>query len=112
MSKISAAAVAVISIVGGASVAQAGGFPASGRFVVACENGAHYRLEAASTTVFGEVVTGRLLLSPRRAVAVRLIPMGDGYRYAGRGVWLDGFREQAALFLRKDTPVSCNVAPI
>lgn len=109
---IAAAAAVALSLGMLPSVAQAGGLTSSGRFALTCENGANYRLDAAATTVFGEVVTGHLHLSPRHAVRVRLIPMGDGYRYAGKGIWLDGFREQAQLFVRKDAPVNCSVGAI
>jgi hypothetical protein len=81
----------------------------SGQFIVACENGANYVLRSGRTTISGDVVTGRFFLSPRRSVHVRLIPMGDGYRYAGRGLWLDGIRDQAFLFLRKNSPIACHV---
>ncbi|KQW23077.1 hypothetical protein ASC80_07110 [Afipia sp. Root123D2] len=83
--------------------------PGNGEFVVACENGANYLLRSGRTTSSGDVVTGQFFLSPRRAVHVRLIPMGDGYRYAGRGLWLDGIRDQAFLYLHKNRPVSCHV---
>lgn len=82
----------------------------NGEFVVACENGAHYLLRSGQTTSSGEVVTGQFFLSPRHAVHVRLIPMGDGYRYAGRGLWLDGIRDQALLYLNKSRPMTCRVS--
>ena len=116
MRGILAAAAVAVSIgavsIGAASPAAAEGLGAPGHFVVACENGAHYRLDAAAVTVFGEVVTGHLHMSPHHAIHVRLIPMGDGYRYAGLGVWLDGFREQAQLNLGKNASVACMVDPV
>lgn len=106
------AAAAAMTIVAAAPAAEAGGLVgAAGRFVVACENGANYRLDAAATTVFGEVVTGRLHLSPHRAIHVRLIPMGDGYRYAAPGIWLEGFRDQAQLVRQKGAALNCSVGP-
>jgi hypothetical protein len=81
----------------------------TGQFVIACENGANYILQSGRTVDSGDVVTGRFFLSPRRSVHVRLIPMGDGYRYAGRGLWLDGIRDQALLYLRKNRPIACHV---
>ena len=57
-----------------------------------------------------ELVTGHLSLGPgRRGVHVRLVPMGVGYRYIGRGVWFDGLRADATLFLGKDRAISCAV---
>jgi hypothetical protein len=43
---------------------------------------------------------------------VRLIPMGDGYRYAGRGVWLDGIRGDATLHFGQHRAVDCLVSPV
>jgi hypothetical protein len=97
-------------IAGTASTAQAGG--ATGHFVLACENGANYRLTAGAVSVFGEVVAGQLHLSRHHAVHVRLIPMGDGYRYAAPGIWLDGFRDQAQLHFGKREPVNCSVGQV
>lgn len=79
-------------------------------FVLSCENGANYTLHPGPITLSGDVVTGHLHLSPRRAVHVRLIPMGVGYRYAGRGVWIDGVRERALIYLSKNNPIACTVA--
>lgn len=83
--------------------------PAAAAFIVACQNGANYVLQSDPVTFGGDVVTGRFFLSPRHSVHVRLIPMGQGYRYAGRGLWLDGIRNQAVLFLRKNRPIACSV---
>src|SRR5690606_4514232 len=84
------------------SNAQAGGYPApayaSGSIALSCENGRVYPLRVRSVSDFGEVVTGYLSTSPRHATHVRLIPMGDGYRYAGRGIWFDGKRDIAVLY--------------
>ena len=44
-----------------------------------------------------------------RGVHVRLIPMGSGYRYAGRGVWFDGMRQQAVLNWGRPDEVPCKV---
>src|SRR6188472_929267 len=56
--------------------------------VFVCENGRQYPLCPIAVSVVGEVVTASLYTSPRGATRVRMIPMGVGYRYAGRGVWL------------------------
>jgi hypothetical protein len=93
--------------------AQAGGYPApahaSGSIALSCENGRVYPLRVRSVSDFGEIVTGYLSVSPRHAAHVRLIPMGDGYRYAGRGIWFDGKREVAVLYFGKNSAVNCTV---
>src|SRR6266404_796227 len=61
--------------------------------VFTCENGREYPLCPIAVTVAGEVVTASLYTGRHSATHVRLIPMGVGYRYAGNGIWLDGFRE-------------------
>jgi hypothetical protein len=81
-------------------------------FSIACENGANYRLSSGTAVFPGDIVTARLHLSPRHALPVRLMPMGMGYRYAGRGVWLDGIREHAWLYLSKYRPVACLVSRV
>jgi hypothetical protein len=79
-------------------------------FEIACENGGNYRLISGPAVVPGDIVTGHLFLSPRHSLPVRLIPMGVGYRYAGRGIWLDGIRDHALLYLSKYRPVACTVS--
>lgn len=95
------------------AVAQAGGYPApahpSGSLALSCENGRVYPLRVRSISDVGEVVTGYLSTSPRHATHVRLIPMGDGYRYAGRGIWFDGKRDIAVLYFGKHSAVNCTV---
>jgi hypothetical protein len=55
-------------------------------------------------------VTGHFYLSRHHGLPMRLIPMGEGYRYAGRGIWLDGIREHALLYLSKYRPLACVVS--
>jgi hypothetical protein len=81
-------------------------------FSISCDNGRNYVLESGPVAAPGEIVTARLFLSPRRGIPVRLIPMGDGYRYAGRGIWLDGIRQHALLYLSKYQPTACLVERI
>jgi hypothetical protein len=92
---------------------QAGGYPApaysSGSIALSCENGRVYPLRVRAVSDFGEIVTGYLSTSPRHAVHVRLIPMGDGYRYAGRGIWFDGKRDVAVLYFGQNSAVNCTV---
>ena len=80
-----------------------------GTFVLACENGQNYPLRATAVSVTGDVVAGYLMLGHRRGAHVRLIPMGAGYRYAGLGFWVDGWRQEAVLHLGKHTAVNCTV---
>ena len=77
--------------------------------VFVCENGRQYPLCPIAVSVVGEVITASLYTSPRGATHVRLIPMGVGYRYAGRGVWLDGKRENALLNFGKHSQIACTI---
>ena len=76
--------------------------------VFTCENGQSYPLCPIAVSIVGEVVTASLYTG-RGATHVRLIPMGVGYRYAGRGIWLDGFRENALLNFGKHSQVACTI---
>ena len=76
--------------------------------VFTCENGQSYPLCPIAVSIVGEVVTASLHTG-RGATHVRLIPMGVGYRYAGRGIWLDGFRENALLNFGKHSQVACTI---
>jgi hypothetical protein len=87
-------------------------YVAGADFSIACENGANYRLSSGQAVFPGDIVTAHLYLSPGRGLPVRLIPMGMGYRYAGRGVWLDGIRQHALLYLSKYHPLACIVSRI
>ena len=77
--------------------------------VFTCENGREYPLCPIAVSVVGEIVTASLYTGHRSATHVRLIPMGVGYRYAGRGIWLDGFRENALLNFGKRSQVACTI---
>jgi hypothetical protein len=79
-------------------------------FVLSCDNGRDYPFCPRAVSSEGDVITGTLSLAPRNSVRMRLIPMGVGYRYAGRGVWFDGLQNEALLFLRKNAAVSCSVS--
>ena len=72
-----------------------------------CENGRAYPICPIAVSVVGEVVTATLGGYP--GSYVRLVPMGVGYRYAGRGVWFDGFRNEAVLNLGKSQQIACSV---
>lgn len=77
--------------------------------VFVCENGHSYPLCPIAVSVAGEVVTGSLHTG-RGAAHVRMIPMGVGYRYAGHGIWLDGFRDNALLNFGKHSQIACTIA--
>jgi len=81
----------------------------SSEIVFTCENGRQYPLCPIAVSVVGEVVSASLYTGHRSATHVRLIPMGVGYRYAGRGVWLDGFRENALLNFGKHSQIACTI---
>jgi hypothetical protein len=77
--------------------------------IVTCENGREYPLCPIAVSIAGEVITASLYTSPNSATHVRLIPMGVGYRYAGRGIWLDGFRGNALLNFGNRTQIACTI---
>jgi hypothetical protein len=77
--------------------------------VFTCENGRQYPLCPIAVSVVGEVVTASLRTGHRASAHVRLVPMGVGYRYAGRGIWLDGFRDNALLNFGKHSQVACTI---
>jgi len=95
------------------SAGLADGYPApahpSGSLALSCDNGRVYPLRVRAVSDAGEVVTAYLSTSPRHAAHVRLIPMGDGYRYAGRGIWFDGKRDAAILYFGKTSAVNCTL---
>jgi len=76
--------------------------------VFTCENGHTYPLCPIAVSVVGEVVTASLYTG-RGSAHVRMIPMGVGYRYAGRGIWLDGFRDNALLNFGKHNQIACTI---
>jgi hypothetical protein len=77
-------------------------------FVFQCENGRSYPLCPIALTIAGEVVTASLHTAPGHASYVRLVPMGVGYRYAGKGIWLDGLRGEAILNVGH-RPIACSL---
>lgn len=96
----------------GSSSAVAGGALVGDAFALSCEGRHRYVLQPHAVTEAGEVITGSLRFSRRRSAGLRLIPMGQGYRYAGAGFWLDGIRDQAVLYRGKRRPVACIVAAL
>jgi hypothetical protein len=77
-------------------------------FLLTCENGRAYPIHARAVTVDGDLVTGTISTG-RGRVHIRLIPMGAGYRYAGPGLWVDGWRTEAALNFGPSKAVACTV---
>jgi hypothetical protein len=77
-------------------------------FALACENGETYPFQVAAVSQIGEVVTGYVSIG-RRPIHVRLMPMGDGYRYAGVNLWFDGKDDVAILYFGKAGAVNCKV---
>ncbi|OPY98246.1 hypothetical protein A5906_31925 [Bradyrhizobium sacchari] len=77
--------------------------------VFTCENGRQYPLCPIAVSVAGEVVTASLRTGHAGGVHVRLVPMGVGYRYAGPGVWVDGFRGNALMNFGKHSQIACTI---
>lgn len=77
--------------------------------VFVCENGRQYPLCPIAVSIAGEVVTASLHTGHSGGVHVRMVPMGVGYRYAGRGIWVDGFRGNALLNFGKHSQVACTI---
>lgn len=93
----------------GAPEAQASAGRLCSELKLVCENGHTYPFCPIAVSDAGDVVTGHLVLSGRRGAHMRLVPMGVGYRYAGRGIWFDGLDSQALLYFGNRSPVSCDV---
>jgi hypothetical protein len=104
----------MLAIPGSANAADLGLVPASAgsscqNLALVCENGRSYPICPIAISVAGELVTGRLMTS-HGGTHIRLIPMGNGYRYAGRGVWFDGKYAAASLYFGPNSPpVGCEV---
>ncbi len=112
--KIVAGATAILGGIGSSQAADLGlqvsGPAAIGRcseLVLTCENGQAYPVCPIAVSVANEIVTATLGNYP--GSYVRLIPMGVGYRYAGKGIWFDGFRNEAVLNLGKSRQIACSV---
>jgi hypothetical protein len=89
--------------------ARAGGVFGAATLWLSCENGSEYPIRPIALSDEGDLVTGYLGMGQRQGVYIRLIPMGAGYRYAGRGVWFDGARETVYLYRSKYRPIACTV---
>jgi hypothetical protein len=89
--------------------AWAGGMFGAGTLWLSCENGSEYPIRAIAVSDEGDLVTGYLVMGQRQGVYIRLVPMGASYRYAGRGLWFDGARENVYLYTSKYRPIACTV---
>lgn len=77
---------------------------------LACENGQDYPIQPHAVSRENDLVTGYLLKTGTgRAVHLRLMPMGNGYRYAGPGIWFDGVRGEAVLNWGSPGALSCSL---
>ena len=76
--------------------------------ILACEDGRQYPLCPIAVSLSGDIVTASLHTG-YGATHVRLVPMGVGYRYAGRGIWVDGLRENAIINFGKYSSLACTV---
>ena len=96
----------VLPLILSATAAQADGQ----KMWLACENGSNYPIHPVGVSRENDLVTGYLLKTGTgRAVHLRLMPMGNGYRYAGQGIWFDGLRGEAVLNWGQANEVSCSV---
>jgi hypothetical protein len=78
-------------------------------FTLSCENGRTYPIQAHAVTDQGDLVTGYVWTGRGRPAHIRLVPMGAGYRYAARGIWFDGQRQDAILDFGTYKSVACEV---
>ena len=113
-SAVSAAVLAMCGLTAGAAdlgltVSPGASAGSCSDIVLACENGREYPICPIAVSVTGELVTASVVTAPRRATYVRLVPMGVGYRYAGKGFWIDGWRENASVNFSNKSSVACTV---
>jgi hypothetical protein len=76
---------------------------------LACDNGRNYPVRPVAVSDEGDLVTGYIVVGRHRNVHIRLIPMGEGYRYAGLGIWFDGLGGDAVLNWGRPGAVPCTV---
>jgi hypothetical protein len=95
---------------GGAALAADVAVHSAKRMWLACENGHNYPLQPAAVSQDRDLVTGYLLKTGSgHAVHLTLVPMGNGYRYAGPDIWFDGVRGDAVLNWDRPDAVPCKV---
>lgn len=95
-----------------ASTAASAAGPHDGQKMwLACENGRNYPIQPVAVSREYDLVTGYMLRTGTgHAVHLRLVPMGNGYRYEGGGIWFDGVRGNAVLNWGRPDAVPCTVA--
>jgi hypothetical protein len=103
-----------MALAAGAALASSGEVAARGLYGgatvwLSCENGGRYAVRPIAVSEEGDLVTGQLVIGRNQGIHVRLMPMGGGYRYAGRGVWFDGWRENVYLYRSKYRAIACTV---
>ena len=77
---------------------------------LACQNGRNYPIHATAVSPDGDIATGYMLQTGAgHAIRLRLVPMGNGYRYEGGGMWFDGVRGDAVLNWGRADEVPCTV---
>jgi hypothetical protein len=110
---------AILSAIALPSAVQAADLPSghlsaarAGNLALTCDDGRVYRLQPRAISGDGDLVTGYLLNGPGGQRHLRLIPMGNGYRYSGIGVWLDGIRADATLNFGFHRSTRCQVASL
>jgi hypothetical protein len=116
-SQLIAVPFAVLTLIGTVSAAELSLRPAPhaynytpcNDYVLSCENGHHYQFCPRAISEEGDIVTGVLIVGRYHPIHMRLIPMGAGYRYAGRGVWLDGIENNAVLNFGNHHSVACSI---
>jgi hypothetical protein len=112
---ISLLSAACAIVFGLTSLAQADGMALPSKAVahcntitLACEDARSYGLCPIGVTDAGELVTATLTTPGPHYV--RFVPMRNGYRYAGRGIWFDGKGPNGRLFFGQHRSVACAVA--
>jgi hypothetical protein len=113
-SAVSAAMLAVSTLTAGAAdlglmVSPGASARGCSDIVLTCANGREYPICPIAVSVAGELVTASVHTGHRRSTYVRLVPMGVGYRYAGKGFWIDGWRENASVNFGNNSSVACTV---
>lgn len=93
-----------------AGAAFGSGLNGANRMWLTCQNGHDYPLRPVGVSPDDDLVTGYMLnTGARHAVYLRLVPMGNGYRYTGEGTWFDGVRGKAVLNWSRSDAVACKV---
>jgi hypothetical protein len=77
--------------------------------VFTCENGRQYPLCPIAVSVFGESGNSIIVHSSIQSDSCSADTNGVGYRYAGPGIWLDGYRENALLNFGTHSQVACTI---